>query len=384
MAGGRIAGDHRAVAADVWNELAGSSSPFVQWEWLRCLEESGSASLERGWSPAHLLLEHGGAPIGLCPLYVRDVSHGEFVSYLGMERAAHAAGIPTGPRAVVGVPHTPVVGPRLLVGGGGNGPGAKARRRQLGEALIEQARRLDWASVHVHFCSEQEATLLRSCGFVVRRSWQYLWTNKDYSSFEEFLACLRSKRRTMIRREMRALEDQGLRLGQQQGSEVGEAGFRDMARAYARTAQRHGDRRPRLNDRFFALLYEQFSSHIEFQVAEDRDGVVGRALSVRWGNSLYGRYWGCMRPQPFLHFNVAYYAGIASCIRGAVERYDPGQGGEYKWARGFEAVPVYSAHWYAAAGLHQAVEKWAERESQWVGRQMAGYGSRGAFRESGG
>ena len=302
------------------------------------------------------------------------------MSHGGIERAARGAGLRAGPRAVVGVPHTPVVGPRLLVAAEPGAPSEGNLRRMLGKALLAQAQVHGWASVHVNFCEEEEAAILESCGFLVRRSWQFIWSNEGYGDFEEFLGCLRSKRRTMIRRELKAFQEQGLSVAEQAGEAAGEQRFAEMARAYSMTSRHWGESSPRLNECFFALLHQYLRASIEFQVATDPAGMVGMTLSVRWNDTLYGRYWGCLRPHPFLHFNVAYYAGIASCIRRQLGCFDPGHGGDYKWARGFEPRPVFSAHWYAEQGLHQAVREWARRESQWVEQQLLDYKSRGPFK----
>ena len=67
---------------------------------------------------------------------------------------------------------------------------------------------------------------------------------------------------------------------------------------------------------------------------------VAMALFYNKSNNLYGRYWGCFREIPFLHFATCYYYPIFHGIANGVEMIDPGFGGEHKYIRGFENIPV--------------------------------------------
>ena len=67
----------------VWNECAkgnGVFNPFVSWEFLSAMEESGSASRDAGWLPCHAVLSREGEEgevLGVAPLYIKGHSYGE-------------------------------------------------------------------------------------------------------------------------------------------------------------------------------------------------------------------------------------------------------------------------------------------------------------------
>ena len=75
----RVLSAVRDVPRATWNALVGDGSPFLEWEWLATVEDSGSATPAAGWLPQHLTLWEDGQLVGACPLYVKGHSLGEFV-----------------------------------------------------------------------------------------------------------------------------------------------------------------------------------------------------------------------------------------------------------------------------------------------------------------
>ncbi|MGC2445069.1 peptidogalycan biosysnthesis protein, partial [Candidatus Binatus sp.] len=95
------------VSRDAWDGLlAPDDSPFVEWDWLRAMEQSGSAARDTGWAPYHLIVRQGPAKkiVAACPLYLKTHSMGEFVFDHGWADAAERAGLRYFPKIVVGVP----------------------------------------------------------------------------------------------------------------------------------------------------------------------------------------------------------------------------------------------------------------------------------------
>jgi len=63
-----------------WDALAAPlTTPFLEWDWLRLMEISGSTSAETGWLPNHLTLWSGRRLVAAAPLYIKGHSAGEFV-----------------------------------------------------------------------------------------------------------------------------------------------------------------------------------------------------------------------------------------------------------------------------------------------------------------
>ena len=49
----------RDVPRAAWDALVGDGSPFLEWEWLAVLEDSGAATAATGWLPRFLTLWEG-------------------------------------------------------------------------------------------------------------------------------------------------------------------------------------------------------------------------------------------------------------------------------------------------------------------------------------
>jgi hypothetical protein len=200
------------VPRAAWDALGGGDSPFLEWDWLTALEETGCATPETGWAPHHLLLEEGGRLVAACPLYLKGHSEGEFVFDHEWAHAAQGAGLRYYPKLLVAVPFTPAAGGRLLVERDAPAARRVALMQALGRSLLELAREAALSSVHVNFCTREEAEALAPLGFLERKGMQYHWENRGYGNFDDYLAEFRSKRRTQIKRERREMADLGVTL----------------------------------------------------------------------------------------------------------------------------------------------------------------------------
>jgi predicted N-acyltransferase len=342
-----------------WDALVGDGSPFLEWAWLAALEESGAVGAETGWLPRPLVAREGGRLVAACPLYVKGHSEGEFVFDHGWADAAERAGIRYYPKLLVGVPFTPVTGARFLVA-----PDASraAWLPRLAAALREVAQAHELSGVHVNFCQEDELAALAAAGWLPRLGLQYHWQRRGWATFDDYLAELRHKRRKEVRRELRAVAEDGIGIETRTGADIPDDWFAPMWRFYRTTVDTNPWGRRYLNPRFFELVRERFRERLCFVVAL-RDGApVGGAFNVQKGDALYGRYWGADGYVKHLHFAVCYYAGIEHCLRHGLARFEPGAGGSYKQVRGFDATPTRSAHWLADPRLHDAVARHLEGE----------------------
>ena len=62
-----------------WDSLNHESYPFLSFDFLNALEESGCVSERTGWQPFHVTLWKEESLIGAMPLYLKNNSQGEFV-----------------------------------------------------------------------------------------------------------------------------------------------------------------------------------------------------------------------------------------------------------------------------------------------------------------
>jgi hypothetical protein len=347
------------IPREEWNALVGDESPFLEWDWLASLEHAGAVGAATGWLPKPLVAREGARLLAACPLYVKSHSEGEFVFDWGWADAAERAGIRYYPKLLVGVPFTPVAGARLLVAPDEDRAAWLCR---LGAALRDLCGGNDLSGVHVNFARRDETEPLRREGYLLRMGLQYHWHNADFACFDDYLARFRSKRRNQVKRERRAMREQGIEIVAHVGDAIDDGLFEPMFDFYTSTVENHYYGRQYLNRRFFELLRERFRQRLCFVVAYlDGEPIAGTANVVK-GDTFYGRYWGTTRPLRHLHFNVCYYAAIEHCIENGIRRFEPGAGGDYKFLRGFDAQPTYSLHYLRDPRLAQAVERFLEAE----------------------
>jgi uncharacterized protein len=343
-----------------WNALLDDQArPFLEWDFLAALEESGSAGPSAGWHPRHFTLWRGERLVAAAPAWLRDDSQGEFVYDGAWAAAAERLGERYYPKLVVAVPFTPATGRRVLVAAGEDRPACEAA---LYRAALEYARGECLSGVHVLFPTSAELATLEGLGFAVRLGVQYQWRNPGYRSLEDFLARFHSHRRHQIRREMRALAEQGITLRTLRGEELAGVEPDELFRLYAATVDRYPWSRRLLTRDFFARLLATFRHRCELVEARAQGRRVAAALNLAGPRALYGRYWGALEHHPFLHFNVCLYHPVAEAIAHGLERFEPGAGGEHKLTRGFEPQVTYSAHVLFHPRLDTAVRTFLAHE----------------------
>lgn len=343
-----------------WNALVGlGGSPFLEWDWLAALEESGCVSAKTGWAPHHIIVRDGGRLVAGAPMYLKSHSQGEFVFDHSWADAAHRAGLDYYPKLLVGVPFTPATGARLLTHPDLPRPPLLSL---LASALRDLCVGNELSSVHVNFCEPDVVDPLRAVGFLHRQGVQYHWRNRGYATFEDYLGALRSKRRNQVRRERREVAASGVVVTIHEGEGIDDALFDPMFRIYLSTIEKMYWGHQYLNERFFHLLRERFKRNLCFVVARRDAEIIAGTVNVQKSGTFYGRYWGAHQEVRHLHFEVCYYAAIEHCIVRGHERFEPGAGGEFKYWRGFDPTPTDSMHFIPHAGFARAVGEFLERE----------------------
>ncbi|MEK7334433.1 MAG: GNAT family N-acetyltransferase [Candidatus Binatota bacterium] len=346
-----------------WDRLLGQGSPFMKWDWLDSLEQSGCVNEESGWLPHHLIVERGGKIVGGCPMYLKLHSMGEFVFDFEWAEYAHRLGIRYYPKMLVGIPFTPVTGPRFLTD-------PRENRQELiqlmGRALMQVAEDNKISSVHVNFCLPDEGEALKGLGYIPRLGLQFHWQNRGYHSFDEYLAAFRSDRRTKIKRERRELSQQGITIRAVQGDELKAAQLGAMFQLYKNHVERLTYGHQYLTREFFDAMSRRFTPHICLMLAERDAKIIAGTFNIQDGSVLYGRYWGSFEEVRYLHFNVCYYSAIEHCILSGLERFEAGAGGSFKQMRGLDPEPTTSLHYIVHEGFRRAVEKHLLQEGEAV------------------
>lgn len=342
-----------------WNRVAGTSYPFLRHEFLTALEETGCTDADSGWQPCHATLFRGDRLIALMPLYLKSHSYGEYVFDWSWADAWHRHGRDYYPKLLTAVPFTPATGPRLCVA---RDEDENACRAAIFGAVRKLAGERGLSSWHVLFPTPEETEQLESLGASTRAGTQFHWFNRGYGSFDEFLGEFNSRKRKSLKRERRRVSDQGVALEVRDGREIGEADWDEFYRFYRMTYAKRSGHGGYLNRDFFLKVGESLPEHCVMVRASLDGAAVAGSLCFRSDDTLYGRYWGCVRELDCLHFEACYYQGIEYCIERGLGRFDPGAQGEHKIQRGFTPTATSSCHWIADPAFAQAIEDFTRRE----------------------
>lgn len=378
----RIVLDLEGVDPADWDSLDHGPSPFTEYGFLRALERSGSVGLGTGWEPRYVLVERAPASddredsapsarslVGAVACYRKTHSYGEYIFDFAWARASMRAGLPYYPKLVIAAPVTPATGRRLLIAPGLSPDEHEAIVEALLVGVRDVADDLECGSVHWLFCCADEHGRLAEADFCPRASFQFHWHNRGYADFDAFLATLASRKRKQIRKERRrALESVDGPVRFVPAADWSRQEIARLEAFYRRTCYMHGNE-GYLTPEFFELMPTMLPQRARFaQVRQDGETVAG-ALYFQTEHALYGRYWGCRREIPFLHFEVAYYAGIEHCIREGLPLFEAGAQGEHKLLRGFLPAKTHSNHWMRHPGLREGVERFLQGEAM----ELSGY-----------
>ena len=352
----RIATGVAEIDAAAWDRLAGGD-PLTGHAFLALLELSGSVGPGTGWTPLPILAERGGAAVGAAPAYLKTHSQGEYVFDHGWAEAWERAGGAYYPKLQVAVPFTPCPGRRLL--------GDPAALLAALEAVTVQNK---LSSAHVSFCTVEEAQAAEGRGWLVRHGLQFHWFNRGYSSFEDFLGRLASRKRKAIRKE-RARAIEGLEIVALRGAEIGPPHWDAMWRFYQDTGSRKWGR-PYLTRAWFDEAGAALGASALMFLALRGGAPIAGALNIVGPDALYGRYWGCTEEVPFLHFELSYYRAIEWAIANGITVVQAGAQGEHKLARGYEPAVTRSVHFLPDPGFRAAVADFLVRERAAVDAEL--------------
>lgn len=358
-----------------WNNLLNNNYPFLQYEFIAALEHSGATSETTGWIPHHLIIQGTAeetatqtekatsqAPakiIAIIPLYIKNHSYGEYVFDWSWADAYQQHGISYYPKLITCIPFTPATGPRILF----------SKDYELAdladfstEVIKAEAIRLKASSWHCLFPQQDLHEHLEKNQIASRIGCQFHWINKDYSTFDNFLANFTSRKRKNINKERKRVKDQNLELTVKIGDDISTQEWQSFYQFYHYTYFKRSGRQGYLNEQFFTLLAKNMASQIMMVTATHQDILVATALFFIGDDTLYGRYWGCQQEFECLHFEACYYQGIEFAIQQGLSRFDPGAQGEHKIQRGFTPTMTYSNHWIAHPEFRSAINRFLIQE----------------------
>jgi predicted N-acyltransferase len=354
-----------------WDNLAKPlKTPFLEWEWLNNLETSGSASGRTGWQPCHLTVWRDRQLLAAAPLYLKSHSYGEFVFDHQWFELAQRLGIQYYPKLLGMTPFTPAVGYRFLIAAGED----EAEITDLMISAIDHFcdhNRIN--GCHFLFVDPQWRQIMEDHGFSSWLHHSYIWTNKQFNDFDDYLAVFNSNQRRNIKRERKAVARAGLIIKTLVGEEIEHHLFPHIYQFYSSTCDKFYWGSKYLTRKFFEQLYPNYRRRVVLIAAyqeENQQKPVGMSFCIRKGENLYGRYWGCFIEYDCLHFEACYYQPIEWAIEQGITMFDPGAGGKHKYRRGFPATPNHSLHRFYEPRMSKILRHYIEEIDELEAREI--------------
>ncbi len=368
------------ISAQVWDACACPEdgrpiAPFTTHRFLSALEVSGSVGTGTGWMPRHITAFADDQLIAAAPAYTKSHSQGEYVFDHSWADAYTRAGGQYYPKLQLTVPFTPATGRRFLTRAGYEEIGQSA----LAQGAVQLAAENQLSSLHITFCTAEEAEIGKRFGLMHRLGQQFHWVNDGYANFDAFMASLSSRKRKNLRRERAQAQDFGGSIHTLTGDQI----TADHLAAFWHFYQDTGARKwgtPYLTREFFDIALDTLRYDMLLVMAERDGNWVAGALNFIGADTLFGRYWGCIEDHPALHFEVCYYRAIDYAIAHGIGRVEAGAQGGHKLARGYMPVTTHSLHWINDKGFRNAVAEFLEQERAAVDEDIEVMTSYGPFK----
>lgn len=344
------------ISKEIWDGL-NDGNPFTSYDYLNALEETNCLGAQKGWQVNHICASLNGEIIGVCPLYLKYHSQGEYVFDYAWAEAFENAGGQYYPKLLCAIPFTPVQGLRILT-----------KDKDVKNAIIKALKAIcinnNLSSVHVNFPQLIEIDDLKENDFLIRKDIQFWWENNNYNNFDDFLSSFSSSRRKSIKRERREVQN-FVKIKTYQGDEITEAHldifYEFICDTYAR---KWGNGIPYLKREFFSNILQNMREKIILFFAYENDIAIAGAINFIGNNVLYGRQWGCLKEINFLHFEICYYQAIEYAIANKIQKVEAGTQGQHKLLRGYKPNYTYSAHYIANQDFKNAISDFLSREEK--------------------
>ena len=163
---------------------------------MSSLELSECVADNTGWKPNHLAYFNNNKLDGFMPIYLKNNSHGEFVFDHSWSYALNRAGRKYYPKLLSAIPFTPCESKKII--------GNQANDLFFEETLEYMASK-NIETWHVLFPDKELEEDLKRSSFIERNGYKFVWKNKDYSCFDDYLSIFKSRQRKNIRSERKKI-----------------------------------------------------------------------------------------------------------------------------------------------------------------------------------
>ena len=338
--------------------------PFVSYEYLYALEKSKSVHVNNGWETFHLTLSEKENLQGFLPIYKKNNSHGEFVFDHQWSYALRRANRDYYPKLLSAIPFTPCETSKFIA------------TKSIGiesftEPVIDYMKKNNVETWHILFPNNDLSEMLIEHNFIERSGYRFVWNNKEYKNFDDFLKIFTSRQRKNIKSERRKIYDSEINFSIKDNSNITLDDWLVFYQFYQSTYHERMQA-PYLNFDFFKLVhkYKDILCPVIF-FAELEGNKIAGSLCFQSKDTLYGRHWGSSIDIDSLHFECCYYQGIEYCIKNRIAFFDPGVQGEHKIRRGFEPRISTSYHYVLKKDFRNAIESFCKEEKISVKKYLA-------------
>ena len=332
-------------------------NPFECIEYLVALENSNCASKETGWQPMHFYKSKRNKS-AFINLYKKNNSHGEFVFDYSWANAFIRNGLSYYPKLVSAIPFTPCKSKKVF------------GDDEISNELIDEIKKMmhdeSINSWHILFPVNEERKVFLKHDFIERFGYRFVWQNKNFVDFEDYLSIFKSRQRKNIIKERNSVRSIGIEFDIFEADDISLETWRIFFNFYQITYHERGQA-PYLNLAFFEQI-EAFKTKLKpvLFFARQNGEYIGASLCFKDKKTLYGRHWGATKNIRNLHFEACYYQGIKYCIKHGISSFDPGVQGEHKIRRGFEPIKTSSLHFFTRKDFSNAIKNFCVDEEKQI------------------
>ncbi len=338
-----------------------NDAPFIQHSFLKALENSGCVGRDLGWTPKHLVKSNENVLSGFMPMYIKNNSHGEFVFDHSWSYALNRAGRNYYPKLLTAIPFTPCETRKIITESDAN---------EYVEKIIEFMEEKNIESWHILYPDADLKELFLENKLIERFGYKFIWKNKEYETFNDYLNIFKSRQRKNIKNERKKISDLNISFQIKESDSLTLEDWEEFFKFYRNTYEERLQR-PYLNIDFFKEIHKfkkALKPVIFFAVHNDKK--IAGSLCFIGNDTLYGRHWGSSFNIDSLHFETCFYQGIEFCINKKIKYFDPGVQGEHKIRRGFEPKRTSSFHYIKENDFRNAIIEFCEKEEVEINRYL--------------
>ena len=353
------------ISSNNFNEIIDEKDkPFMSYEYLYALEKSKSAHFNNGWETFHLTLNEKNKLLGFIPIYKKNNSHGEFVFDHQWSYALRRAGRDYYPKLLSAIPFTPCETRKFI------SPESIDVQNFI-DPVVNHMQKNNIETWHILFPDKNFSEMLSENNFIERGGYRFVWNNREYQSFDDFLKIFTSRQRKNIKSERKKIQNLGIEFSIKDSANMTIEDWQIFYEFYKSTYHERMQA-PYLNFEFFNLVHEYRSilNPVIFFAEINQEKIAG-SLCFQSENTLYGRHWGSSINIDSLHFECCYYQGIEYCIKNNIDYFDPGVQGEHKIRRGFEPMPTNSYHYVLKEDFRNAIKSFCSEEKINIEKYLA-------------